>query len=193
MLIVGDTLVPKIGDFGFARDLDKGSIGSYSFAGSRDYAAPETLNFDPYGKPSDVWAIGVILHEMISGSHPFDQNVKKIKDSEAKSLPEWVDEDIRGLVKNLLSKDPKHRMNTAQIIECLVLKKISKLSVSSAGQEEEKISKPLSSPVDKRVKKLEECIESESQLTKTQEQRRFIALSLPKDKAKLRRIYSAFG
>lgn len=43
-----------------------------------------------------------------------------------------------------------------------------------------------------REDKLEECIQKESDLVTTKEQRKFIAISLPKDKTKLKRIYKAF-
>jgi serine/threonine protein kinase len=77
----------------------------------------------------------VILYEMITRKHPFNKDLKKILLGEEESLPDWVDEDTRALVKNLLNKNPMDRMKIQQIKEWLVKYKLSKLSVQEEDRQ----------------------------------------------------------
>lgn len=70
----GIRLITKILDFGVAvrtgRD-DLASGGTASVAGTLPYMAPEVLRGAPADARADVWALGVILHEMLVGERPF--------------------------------------------------------------------------------------------------------------------------
>jgi serine/threonine-protein kinase len=72
-------LLPKIVDFGIAKllspDLDRQVTLAGEVLGSPDYMSPEQARgADNVGEPTDVWAFSVVLHEMITGSRPFDGN-----------------------------------------------------------------------------------------------------------------------
>lgn len=45
------------------------------------FLAPEVLEKDEYSKASDMWSVGIILHLLLYGSTPFNQNInfKQIK------------------------------------------------------------------------------------------------------------------
>jgi eukaryotic-like serine/threonine-protein kinase len=68
-------LVPKITDFGLAKRLDEQSHGSQSgeIVGTPCYMAPEQASGKaaPVGAPADVYALGAILYEMLTGRPPF--------------------------------------------------------------------------------------------------------------------------
>jgi len=67
----------KIGDFGLASQTDAGTEYSSGDAvyGTPGYAAPEILhNPAAIGKPSDIFAVGVILYELLTGQLPDEQN-----------------------------------------------------------------------------------------------------------------------
>ncbi|MEP4078218.1 protein kinase domain-containing protein [Haloferula sp.] len=60
---------PKIGDFGLAQQTD--SAGTGEVMGTPGYAAPElTQNPELAGIGTDIYAVGVILHELLSGQQP---------------------------------------------------------------------------------------------------------------------------
>ncbi|MEM9237328.1 MAG: serine/threonine-protein kinase, partial [Verrucomicrobiota bacterium] len=60
---------PKIGDFGLARPAD--SEGTGIIMGTPGYAAPElTRSPESIGKSTDLFAVGVILHELLTGIRP---------------------------------------------------------------------------------------------------------------------------
>lgn len=62
--------VLKICDFGFARSIGNGgeNLKFTDYVSTRWYRAPELLvGYTGYGKPVDVWAIGCIFVELITG------------------------------------------------------------------------------------------------------------------------------
>lgn len=60
----------KLGDFGFARGLIASDLAS-TLCGSPLYMAPEILRGSKYDAKSDLWSLGGILYEMITGKPPF--------------------------------------------------------------------------------------------------------------------------
>lgn len=78
----------KLGDFGFAKQLNYTLALTNTVCGTPYYFAPEICQRLPYNNKIDVWSLGVILYEMINLQKPF----------EAKSLPE--------LRKRVVNEDP---------------------------------------------------------------------------------------
>ena len=60
----------KIADFGFSRTLAVGDLAA-TLVGSPLYVAPELLAFKKYDEKADLWSVGCIVLEMLSGAHPF--------------------------------------------------------------------------------------------------------------------------
>ncbi|KAJ3195025.1 Serine/threonine-protein kinase ulk2 [Irineochytrium annulatum] len=60
----------KLADFGFARALPQQSLAS-TLCGSPLYMAPEILRGDRYDAKADLWSLGAILYEMLTGRPPF--------------------------------------------------------------------------------------------------------------------------
>ncbi|HEX8537480.1 MAG TPA: protein kinase, partial [Cystobacter sp.] len=63
----------KVTDFGIAR-MEGVSVGTQpgTFKGKLPYSAPEVLQGEPATAASDQFALGVVLHELLSGRHPFE-------------------------------------------------------------------------------------------------------------------------
>lgn len=60
----------KIADLGFAKKMDKQEL-TQTMLGTGLTMAPEVLAGEPYGFKADIWSIGVIFYQMLSGKYPF--------------------------------------------------------------------------------------------------------------------------
>ncbi|CAH1800013.1 unnamed protein product [Owenia fusiformis] len=93
--------------------------------GSPAYISPDVLSGKPYlGKPSDMWALGVVLFTMLYGQFPFYDSdpiklFKKIKTADFTIPPLGVQDSTSGLIKQLLVLDPKERLTASQVLEAL--------------------------------------------------------------------------
>src|SRR5262249_55319565 len=66
--------LPRVSDFGLAKILADESVHSVGLVGTLQYMSPEQAagRSHDVGVQTDVWAIGVILYELLSGHPPFD-------------------------------------------------------------------------------------------------------------------------
>lgn len=118
----------KVLDFGLSVSRDRGlndsDEGDFT-AGTLAYIAPEVLMGEKPDIPSDLYAVGLMGYEMISGQHPFDVfNVGKLVNQILTEFPNFELLDIPQPATNvfvrLLQKDPDLRyLNAQQVIEQL--------------------------------------------------------------------------
>lgn len=68
----------KIADLGFAKKFDK-KEGMDTCLGTPLYMAPELVKEQKYSEKVDVWSLGVIVYQLLSGVTPFDgKNLKMV-------------------------------------------------------------------------------------------------------------------
>ncbi|OWR41539.1 Serine/threonine-protein kinase 40 [Danaus plexippus plexippus] len=97
--------------------------------GSPAYISPDVLMCKPYlGKPSDMWALGVVLYTMLYGQFPFcdtslAQLFSRIQAANYNIPPDGnsvqVTDSTVFLIQRLLVKDPKHRLLADQVLDQL--------------------------------------------------------------------------
>ncbi|KAI6654923.1 calcium/calmodulin-dependent protein kinase type II delta chain isoform X16 [Oopsacas minuta] len=109
----------KVADFGLAIELEHPTeFNWYGFAGTPGYLSPEVIKREPYGKPVDMWAIGVILYILLVGYPPFWDEIqerlyKQIKEGRYDfPRPEWdtVSKSAKDLIMKMLIVDPIKRI-----------------------------------------------------------------------------------
>ena len=104
----------KLADFGLAKENVNINIPNKTFCGSPQYLSQEMLSREGSTKASDIYGIGAILFELISGAPPFynqDENLMYKNISENKLMfPEFFSEELKDLLKKMLDKNPKNRI-----------------------------------------------------------------------------------
>ncbi|MBK5293982.1 MAG: protein kinase [Acidobacteriia bacterium] len=118
----------KLLDFGLAKQVVPGPMEETrtedeltekgAVVGTLAYMAPETLRGEPADARSDLWGLGVILHEMVAGARPFHGKTSyaltsAILREPAAALPEATPAWVRGIVQKCLAKDAGQRYQTA--------------------------------------------------------------------------------
>ena len=64
----------KLGDFGISRELSSTNAKAQTACGTPYFMPPEVCLGKPYDHKADVWAVGVILYEMITLKKPFESD-----------------------------------------------------------------------------------------------------------------------
>jgi WD40 repeat protein len=109
---------PKISDFGLAKKLDDaGQTRFGEIMGTPSYMAPEQAEGKPVGPPADVYALGAILYECLTGRPPFkapttfDTIVQLLADDPVppRQLQQQTPRDIETICLKCLAKDPTRR------------------------------------------------------------------------------------
>ncbi|KAL0398764.1 UNVERIFIED_CONTAM: Calcium-dependent protein kinase [Sesamum radiatum] len=113
----------KATDFGLSVFIEEGKVYR-DIVGSAYYVAPEVLRRS-YGKEIDVWSAGVILYILLSGVPPFwaenekgifDAILKEDVDFDSEPWPS-ISNSAKDLVRKMLTKDPKRRITSAEVLE----------------------------------------------------------------------------
>ncbi|XP_050816109.1 calcium/calmodulin-dependent protein kinase type II subunit gamma isoform X11 [Gopherus flavomarginatus] len=115
----------KLADFGLAIEVQGEQQAWFGFAGTPGYLSPEVLRKDPYGKPVDIWACGVILYILLVGYPPFwDEDQHKLYQQIKAGAydfpsPEWdtVTPEAKNLINQMLTINPTKRITADQALK----------------------------------------------------------------------------
>ena len=111
----------KVADFGIARAGETEMTEAGSIVGTAQYLAPEQARGLPVGPPADLYAVGIVLYEMLSGRVPFEgEAAVTVAMRQVQEAPEplsdrnpLVSSDLEAVVMRALTKNPAHRYQSA--------------------------------------------------------------------------------
>jgi len=115
--IFADEGLVKVGDYGLSKFIScSRRSGQTESVGTVHYMAPEVAN-GRYGKEIDIYALGVILYEMLTGRVPFEgESVGEVLMKHLTATPDvsLLAEPYRSVVARALEKDPARRFESVQ-------------------------------------------------------------------------------
>lgn len=125
----------KIGDFGTAGQKDllcsspKQSLFS-TFSGSFQYMAPERIDCKNYSYNSDIWSLGFVVLELVTGSFPFKNkdfiSVANKLDHFSMELPHHLSPNCKQFIQDCLQVDVTKRPNASALLKYDFIKQNNK-------------------------------------------------------------------
>lgn len=114
----------KLGGFGVAVQLpDRHLINALGRVGCPHFMAPEVVERRQYGKAIDIWAAGVMLHVLLSGTLPFHGTGRRLLDTICRGklyldTPQWeiISDSAKDLIKQMLTVDPSQRITIQEVL-----------------------------------------------------------------------------
>ncbi|XP_064262440.1 serine/threonine-protein kinase pim-1-like [Passer domesticus] len=103
----------KLIDFGCGTYLQKTAY--IHFAGTPSYSPPEWTHFGwYYGEPATIWSLGIVLHQMVCGEHPFRRG-QNISWDHQLSLPQRLSPECQDLIRWCLSMPDVERPSLEEV------------------------------------------------------------------------------
>ncbi|KAJ2083769.1 3-phosphoinositide dependent protein kinase-1 [Coemansia sp. RSA 988] len=119
-ILLGSDMHILVTDFGTAKMFRKGEPDqrAYSFVGTAEYVSPELLTDKAADRNSDLWAVGCIAYQLLTGRPPFKgsneyQTFQKVLKLDY-TLPSTMPPQARDLVERILVLDPEKRLGATQ-------------------------------------------------------------------------------
>ena len=103
----------KLADFGFSKQMKPGQR-TYTICGTPTYQAPEIINRVGTTAAADFWSLGVLIHEMLVGSTPFEEDQTPFGRVTGNRivLPKHLSDQAQNLIKRLLIRNPHDRLGS---------------------------------------------------------------------------------
>ena len=99
----------KVADFGIAKNLaDESSITQVgSVLGTASYLAPEQASGDEAGPPADLYGLGVVAYQLLSGQLPEANSLTELAMKQQRGAPPLLDEIVEGVRRNRAGGRPR--------------------------------------------------------------------------------------
>eukprot|EP00904_Undaria_pinnatifida_P008480 jgi/Undpi1/4762/HiC_scaffold_18.g08115.m1 len=135
-LLVGHNGELKIADFGWS--VHAPSNRRQTFCGTLDYLPPEMVEGKDHDEAVDIWALGVLMYELLVGNPPFDAQgnsatYRRIVRVDIR-YPHHVTPSARDLIGKLVRKKPEDRLPLEQVPQHPWIVKFTSRGSSSASR-----------------------------------------------------------
>ena len=127
----------KLCDFGWCVNL-KNNETRKTFCGTFEYMAPEIVYEENYNTSVDIWALGILLYEMLHGYSPFRAKNNLRGEDEYKDIfrnilkleynieREDLSDECKDIIHKLLESDKDNRIGSKEVFSCSWVKKFEK-------------------------------------------------------------------
>jgi serine/threonine protein kinase len=128
ILLAGSTTA-RLSDFGIARFLDASTLtAAGTTLGTAAYMAPEQLEDHKVGPPADIWSLGIVLLECLSGRRVYDGSPSEVVARRLAGpvpIPVALPVPWTLVLSGMLDHRPDHRLDGAQVAELLRARQFS--------------------------------------------------------------------
>jgi serine/threonine protein kinase len=119
-VLLGEGLVSKLTDFGWSNYMQEDEKRK-TVCGTPIYLAPEIIKEEGHDEKVDIWCIGVLLFELITGNVPFQGNdLESLKENILHLRIAWpkdINTDAKNLIKKILKLDPGSRISLEEMLQ----------------------------------------------------------------------------
>lgn len=142
-IIITTEGIPKILDFGISTIVDEANPAEETFImGTPSYMSPEQVKGKGIDTRSDIYSLGVLLHQMLTGNAPYDTTTLSEQDINEKVVTEplprmksyyhYISDKLQTIVDKATAKGPKERYQTCAEFKRAMRKALIKEPVSKS-------------------------------------------------------------
>eukprot|EP00756_Hemistasia_phaeocysticola_P012040 Hpha_TRINITY_DN15166_c4_g8::TRINITY_DN15166_c4_g8_i1::g.130097::m.130097/K20877/NEK8; NIMA (never in mitosis gene a)-related kinase 8 len=124
ILLHGPQCTVKVADFGVSRSVDPGAMAK-TLCGTELYMAPEVHMRKPYGPSCDVFSLGCILNQLVTGKRAFTNVGDLMSGKRTVDVPKYC----KSLVDQMLDKDPDKRPLAEDLMQKMPLGRMLRMRV----------------------------------------------------------------
>jgi serine/threonine protein kinase len=149
-VLLAEDGTPRLTDFGVAHDsaLQTTMLTQVgALVGTIAYLSPEVTEGSPHDEKSDIWSFGLVLYEMLTGRHAFNEQTpanmlnailrKPVPDPRSVRLD--IPEDLARLLERMLAKDPEKRIASAREVGVELERILHRLRQSALSTSEQPV------------------------------------------------------
>ncbi len=149
-ILIDNNKQVKVTDFGIAKAVSDSTLKiTDTIIGSAHYFSPEQAKGEDIKAHSDIYSVGVVLYEMLTGEVPFNGNspvsvaLKHIKEKAQAplNLNPVIPEKVNALIMKALDKNPENRFDSAREMREEIITVLKNLNQNKANSNKQKFNK----------------------------------------------------